>query len=150
METATAPIVLPEEDTAENRLKKTLFIVEATSFEQETLWKKWAQESPDAKNDIRNRLAHTRLEWEQVNPGWLVTVGRLDNRPCVISTSWARIGRKLIMFYEQCSQVTDNLQTEAWLDDHFKGTWDEGTRRARCDANNFHLCAQAIKEANHQ
>ena len=58
------------EDTAENRLKDTLFIVEATTFEQFSLWQEYAKE---------NRLNPTdknTLEWKQVNPGWLVQVGK--------------------------------------------------------------------------
>jgi hypothetical protein len=119
-------------NTAESRLKETMFIVEATSFERHMLWE----------------TNHTKVKWEQIYDGWLVTVGKLDDRPCCIDTSWARINGQLVMFYEQCSQVTDCLQTDAWLDDHFNGTWDNGHRRARTDAQNFHLCLNAIRDAN--
>jgi hypothetical protein len=122
------------EDTAENRLKNTLFIVEATSYEQHDLWDKWA--------DKQNK------NWEQVNPGWLVQVGKLGKRPCCINTSWVKINGQLVMFYYQCSQVTDSLQAEKWLNKHFKGKWDNGTRTAHTDAMNFHHCIDAIDEAN--
>ena len=120
------------QDTAESRLSETMFIVEATSFEQHCLWEKH----------------HKELDWEQINSGWLVTVGELDGRPCCISTSWARIESQLVMFYNQCSQVTDTLQTYAWLHKYFKGTWSNGRRVASTDAQNFHLCLSAIREKN--
>lgn len=120
------------QETAESRLAETMFIVEATSFEQHMLWE----------------MNHKKLKWEQVSQGWLVTVGKLDDRPCCITTSWARIDGQLVMFYEQCSQVTDCLQTYEWIHKHFNGTWDNGRRVASTDANNFHLCLDAVREKN--
>ena len=120
------------QETAESRLAETLFIVEATSFEQHMLWEK-----------------HSKThKWEQINNGWLVTVGKLDDRPCCITTSWARINGQLVMFYYQCSEVTDSVQMDNWLEKHFKGTWCGGHRRANTDAGNFHLCLNAIKDKN--
>lgn len=52
------------------------------------------------------------------------------------------------MFYDQCSQVTDSLQTEKWLEKHFKGMWDNGLRRAYTDAMNFSHALAGINEAN--
>jgi len=127
------------EDTAENRLKDALFIVEATNQEQYWLWNENAKES---RNSIRNPA----LKWEQVNPGWGIHVGELDNRPIMISVQWARIEGFLVMFWYQCSQVTDSVQAEKWLHENFKGTYDNGTRRAWCDAANFHHCVGAIRE----
>lgn len=131
---------LPVEDNAENRLKHTLFIVEANSNEQFMLWKDYAIGSDSPR--------HKPQKWEQVNPGWLVTVGELAGRPCCISVTWNRIEGHLVMFWYDCSQATDSVQTDAWLKAHFSGKWDKGTRWASCDAQNFHLCQRAISEAN--
>ncbi len=119
-------------DSAESRLAETLFIVEATDFEQHCLWEKH----------------HQHINWKQINSGWIVIVGRLEERPCCIATSWAKIEDQLIMFYDQCSQVTDCEQTDKWLEEHFKGTWDNGRRYAKTNAKNFHLCLSAIREKN--
>lgn len=119
-----------DNETAEERLTKTFFIVEATRFERLALWQ-----------------ARAYFLWEEVNPGWLITVGKLDHRPCCISTSWALLGGFLVMFWYNCSQVTDQVQTDAWLQAHFKGTYDNGTRRAECDAMNFGHCLNAVKDA---
>lgn len=118
--------------TAESRLADTFFIVEATSFEQHMLWEKH----------------HKNMNWQQIHSGWLVTVGKLDGRPCCVDMTWAKIDDQLVMFYDQCSQVTDVLQTNAWIYKHFNGTWDNGTRTASTDAGNFHLCLNAIREKN--
>lgn len=125
--------------TPEDRLKETFFIVEATSFEQHSLWSNYAKESD-------HRLYnHKGLKWEQMD-GWMVTVGTLDDRPVCMSLSWVRIEGELVMFWYMCSQVTDSLMAEAWIDKYFTGRWDGGTRSAGTDAQNFHHCIHAIRD----
>lgn len=121
-------------ETAESRLSKTLFVVEATSFEQHVIWEK----------NQEGRFS-SFLKWEQVMDGWGVHVGDLEGRPCMISVSWARIEGHLVMFWYPMSQVSDSAKSEAWISKYFSQTWDNG-RRSWCDAQNFHLCMQAIKE----
>lgn len=128
------------DETAESRLAKTLFVVEATSFETQCLW------AENAKDSSCRRF--TPRQWEQVNPGWLVTVGELDSRPICVSMSWSRIDGHLVMFWEATSQVVDTVQIEKWLSQHFAGKWDNGTRQATTNAMNFHHCLNAIDDAN--
>lgn len=128
-----------ENNTAENRLKRTFFIVEANSFEVMSLWRDHAKQS-----DRANKFS--KQDWEQMPDGWPVTVGKLGKRPCCIDVRWFKIDGYLVMFYDQCSQVSDSIQTEKWLSKHFKGTYDSGTRRAWTDAMNFGHCLHAIKE----
>jgi hypothetical protein len=128
------------DETAESRLAKTLFVVEATSFEMQCLW---AETSPESNY---RRFAPRR--WEQVHPGWLVTVGELDSRPICVSMCWNRIDGQLVMFWEATSQVVDTIQIEKWLSQHFNGKWDNGTREATANAANFHHCLNAIDDAN--
>ena len=124
-------------DTAESRLNKTLFVVEATSAEEYFIWQEWANNSlyPVVKPE-------QRVNWEQLN-GWIITIGELDNRPVVMSVTFNRINGYLVMFWYMCSQVTDSVMAEKWLDENFDG----GTRRARTDALNFSHCIHAIREA---
>lgn len=126
-----------EGDTAEARLKVTLFCVEATHFEQHMLWSRWSADSLE-------KFKLLFVKWEQLG-GWAVTVGQLDNRPVVVSMDWARIDGHLVMFWCACSQVTDAKQADDWFTRNFTGTWGGG-RRAMCDASNFHHAEQAIKE----
>lgn len=136
-------------DTAESRLAQTLFIVEADSYAYHSLWADHAEHSLWTSFDVReNRRSHKARTWEQINPGWLIEVGKLGRMPCCISVSWARIDGHLVMFWYECSQVTDSRKAEAWLAERFKGTYDGGHRRASCDASNFVHCLSAIDEAN--
>ena len=129
-------------DTAESRLKKTFFIVEATSFEVSCLWRDYCNRS--------DRPRYGEMTWKQVNPGWMIHICDINNRPCNISTSWYEIDGKLVMFWYATSQLVDYLEIEKWLEEKFAGTYGKDTRRAATDANNFHLCIQAIIESNEQ
>lgn len=128
------------DDTAESRLKETLFVVEATSFEQHCLWQQFAENSPYRISQ------YGRLRWEQMD-GWLITIGHIEDHPVCMTVSWAKINGHLVMFWDQCSRVTDSVMAEAWINEHFKGKWDNGNRLAQTDANNFHHCVHAIREA---
>lgn len=122
-------------NTAESRLAKTFFIVEATSFEQQTIWEK-----------NRNGRFSSILEWESINDGWLIEVGEINKKPCCVSVGWAKIEGYLVMFYYPTSRMVDWQMIEKWLDKNFQGKWDSGTRKAQTDAQNFHHCVSAINE----
>jgi hypothetical protein len=125
-------------DSAESLLLKTFFIVEATSFEQLCLWQQHSNESVYSVFD--------QVTWKQIW-GWQVTVGELDNRPIAMTLSFVEINRKLVCFYDPCSQLVDNKLIETWFDQRFFGKWDSGTRSAKTDAMNFHHCINAIKDS---
>lgn len=136
------------EDTAENRLKHTVYLVEADSFAQHALWCQHSSESLWPPYDTRKgEPIYDTQRWEQEGRGWLVTVGELAKMPVCISVNWYRIDGRWVCFWYACSQVTDSRKAEKWLEEHFQGVTQDG-RPARCDANNFHHCLQAIKEAN--
>ena len=131
-------------DTAENRLKRTVFIVEANSFECLCLWRDHAKQNRDPRPDM------TQQDWEQINSGWMVTVGKVGKRPVCIDVRWYKIDGCLVMFYDACSQVVDHRQVEAWLRKNFTNKYDNDTRWAQCDAMNFGHCLSAIREHNEQ
>lgn len=120
----------PPEDP---RFKETFFLVEASSFEKQSLWERW--------NDL--------LVWEDQNRGCIGQVGILDDRSVVISVFWANIEGKLVAFWEPTSQVVDYKMIEEWFAQNcVPPKVDRGTRNARCNAMNFHSCIHAIREAN--
>mgnify|MGYP001575511176 CR=1 FL=1 len=134
------------QETAESRLAKTLFIVEANSFEQHALWADHAKDTCFPRIDPRTcKLAHEHVKWEQLNPGGMVTVGTLAKMPVCLSISFARIEGHIVCFWYQCSQVTDGRKAEAWLKSTFAGLYKA---RATCDAFNFHQCLRAIEDLN--
>jgi hypothetical protein len=129
-------------ETAEQRLARSLFLVEANTFEQNVFWQQHAH------NSWLRPAGYEVLRWEQISDGRMVTIGKLDKRPLTIEFYWVKIEGQLICFYNECSQVRDSVRTEKWLKKHFKGTYDNGHRRAVTDSNNFGQCISAIKEAN--
>jgi hypothetical protein len=117
----------------DKRFAETFFVVEATSFEKFCIWKEW----------------HEQVIWEDEMRGCIGQIGTLARRPVTLSVFWARIEGRLVAFYESPSQVTDSIMVEKWLGLNCAPLkWDNGTRNARCDAQNFHLCIAAIREAN--
>jgi hypothetical protein len=126
-------------DTAESRLANTRFAVEASGMEMQSIWSLHASDSPE-------RIDPTPLDWRQVSPGWIVTVGQLDGRPVCISLDFAELNGALVCFWHPTSQVVDHVQIETWLSKHFDKTWGGG-RRSRCNAMNFHLCLYALAES---
>lgn len=134
--------------SVEQLLDKATFIVEASSFEQLMLWQQHARGSIFSVVDKNHNLAFEQLSWEQSGGGSLVTVGYHCRQPVCISLSWCRIDGQIIMFWEPTSRVVNHEMIEKWLKEHFTRKYDQGTRWASCDANNFGHCLSAIKEAN--
>lgn len=128
------------DDTAENRLKETLFVVEATSFEEQALWCTHA-----AINSSERKIYGKAVSWKQMH-GWLVTVGEFHKHPVCVSMHWNLIDGYPVMFYYATSRIVDHTMIDEWIDAHFSGTWDNGHRRAKTDAMNFHHCIHAIRE----
>lgn len=124
------------------RLKRSVFLVEANSFEQLTLWQQHAIGSPHQKH-----FNFTPLRWEQMD-GYAVNVGKIGKRELWVTLTWNRLNGCLVCFYDESSQLRDLVQTKAWFDKYFKTRSFIGSRAAQCDAMNFGHCISAIKEHN--
>jgi hypothetical protein len=99
------------------------FLVEANSFERLSLW---------------NERGHYSVPWGYLGVGYSFEIGSLDNRP-VIVVIWPMIlNSKRIAFWDCCSQVMDRAMIDRWFDKQFPDA-------PRCDAMNFHLCADAVR-----
>lgn len=145
-----------ENDTAETRLKYTVFVVECgSSNDQHELWARYSGKGM-IDYTYRNYGAKTGehvyqkywVDWEQISDGWIVTVGKDNKRPVCISVHWARINGRLVMFYYPISQIVNHPMIEKWIEKHFDKKYDKETRRAFCDASDFSSCLLAIKELN--
>lgn len=107
------------------RLELTEFCVEATGFEQLTLWKAHALGSPYRSPDgaIGTRLKSTMTEgegsprytWEQESPGTGQLVGTFHRHHVTISIAWVRLDGRRVMFWEGASQVTHSGMLEDWI-----------------------------------
>jgi hypothetical protein len=133
------PYYRPHE-TAESRLLATVFLVEASSYEQQMLWERHAKQS-------RDKINPDDINWQQISPGWSVHVGKLDGRPVCISMNWVELNGAPVCFWYAQSQVVDHAMIDTWLDAHCKAVREGGARRGRCDVWNFHHCLQAVEEA---
>lgn len=80
-------------------IEKVKYAVETTSYESLALWKEW----------------HERVNWEQLNPGKICTVGHINDRPINVELSWNKINGHKILFYHGCSMLVDHDMVEKWL-----------------------------------
>ncbi len=116
----------------DKKFAETFFLVEATSFERHCLWMQY----------------HRKVSWQN-EMGCMGQIGVLGNRPVVLSVFWARIDGKLVGFWEMTSQVADFEMAKKWLSKNCTPPkWDNGRRVPQSNAENFHNCIDAIKEAN--
>lgn len=116
----------------EQKLKSVVFFIEATSFEQFSLWKEYHKES----------------QWESNLLGFSMVIGFLDKakkKPVNVSFTFVKIFDKLICFYDVVSRYSDSTMVEEWLWKNFPVKWDGGIRLAYTDANNFHLAFNRCK-----
>jgi len=93
--------------TTEEKLKETYLVVEATSFEQFSLWKEYSK--------THNGDSPKYAKWEEESFGVLITLGELAKMPVCMSLSWAIIDGKRVMFVSQVSKVHDWRMVEEFL-----------------------------------
>ncbi len=127
----------------DSRFADTVFVVEATSFEKHTLWSMHSHQGSTESIYV----PYKRYKWKQDSFGRTVEVGKIDGHPIRITFFWFTINGHRVAFYERCSWYIDLYQVEAWLKKNCNPTWD-GSRRAHCDAMNFHSCLNAIDDLN--
>lgn len=119
----------------DERLKKVKFFVEANSFERHQLWRDF----------------HEKIDWKQDLSGVSILIGQIKParkpaRPIYVDFSFATLNGKLICFYNGCSALVDHTMIEEWLEKEYPVKYDSGSRRAMCDAMNFHHCFHFCKE----
>jgi len=110
----------------EEKIAKTEHLVEADSFASTCLWERWAVDA-----DRSGTPSERRLSWKEHSRGIGLEVGRLDDRPVMVTLFWNTIGGALVCFYHSDSQVVDRRMVEGFLRERFP---DVPIR----DALNFH------------
>jgi hypothetical protein len=112
-----------------SKFKEVVFLVEADSFADLSLWCRHFHDA-DAPRRVKS--------WENDNPGYCTVVGTCDRRPVNLSMSYNMINGHRVLFYHAVSQVVDHELVDKFLKINFP---DVG----RCDAMNFHQCIQHIE-----
>jgi hypothetical protein len=110
-----------------------VFVVEADDFAQQALWERW----------------HKKLSWQPSTRGEMIQIGLLSDRPVVITLFIHTLQGHKVLFYSATSQVVDHKMVEEWFDEHCCPKWDNGTRTARTDANNFHHVINHLDSLTH-
>jgi len=121
--------------TPDEKMKRVIFFIEANSFERQMLW----QEN------------HENVLWEQDNEGFGKIIGHINKqktKPVNVCFSFSMINGQHICFYEAISRFVDHTMVEEYIEKNWPIKWDNDTRRAMTDANNFHLALSAISDAN--
>lgn len=106
-------------------IKDCVYAVESNSFEDLTLWKKY----------------HKEVKWEQINAGFVPTIGMLGDRPVCVSIHVSIIDGHRVLFYNACSQVVDHVMVGDWVKARIKNT-------KFTDAGNFHNVINHINDLN--
>jgi len=146
--------------------KDVVFFVEATSAEKFNLWQEWSEESrtnieplsddfinslPESckqkikdLNDQVKDFKHTRVNWEEVSAGFMLTIGKVYKKPVSVCFNFAFINGHKICFYECTSQMADHKMIEDWLISKFQLTHDKYSRWNHTNATNFHNCVNSL------
>lgn len=120
-------------------LQGTFFAVEASHHEKQQLWEEWSVEA----DDLVPRSKRPFIYWEQLTSGFTETLGRIGDRPIVLSGFFARLRAKptdpgkLVLFWELCSQLADYAMAERWLSETLP-------KVPTTNAQNFCICAHAV------
>lgn len=124
----------------DEKLKRTSFFVEATSFERHMLWKK----------NFNDNKSEDKLHWIQDKSGFMRQVGDmggiLKNKPVMVNFSFYIIGNTYVCFYYACSNFVDHSMVEDYIKTNFPVMYDSDTRSAMTDASNFHNCMGFCKD----
>lgn len=123
------------------KLKATQFVVEATSCEHQLLWEQFSK-------DTIHKTPQSVHRWENVNPGYVIEVGRFFGFSVNIGCRWDVIDGVWVMFYEDISRVVDHDLIKKWLNENCCPRWCNGSRLARTNAMNFHHVLDYIRNVD--
>jgi len=133
--------ITPEEAEREKRHEE---MKRASAQESLRLREEWRQsaifcvEATDAEHQFLWERHHCMVQWEQLNPGEIATIGHFKKKPVCVEIRWARLDGQIVMFYYPCSSVVEWSWVRNWLADEYKG-------RSSCNAMNFHHCLDEIR-----
>jgi len=120
---------LPTED----KLKESVFFIEANSYEQLAIW----------------REIHEKHDFEQDPCGSSLIIGYINNddgMPVVVSVSFYYLYGYRICFYYATSRFVDNTMVNNFFESKYPVRYDNNSRRAMTDAMNFSHVFDMIDE----
>lgn len=108
--------------TLEECLAGADIIVEATNFEKHQLWKDILTHNCQLVN------MPDAISWKQHTGGWLPTVGYVYKKAVCISTMFATINNKFVLFWHPTSRMVDHAK----IDEYFKKHCREDVKHVEC------------------
>lgn len=81
------------------RIAKAIYIVEATSFEEMTLWEERREE----------------FDWQEDRAGYFANLGDWHKKPVCLSIKFARLMGLEIIFWEDTSMVVNHQMIDDWF-----------------------------------
>jgi hypothetical protein len=110
-----------------------LYLIEANSYETHKLWEDYSDQG--RRDPPTKKVA----KWSSGIGGPAITVGKLDQRPVVLSMMVREIEGIPVCFIDACSQVVDHIMIDLFLDIVMPGV-------QRTNASNFHHFLNRIDE----
>jgi len=117
--------LLPFSEEDKEKFKDIVFAVEATHFEQLSLW-------------VENELSKRIKSWEQIYIGYTIVIGYVDDMPVAVCLTYAKLNGHKVVFYEAVSQIVDHDMVRKWIDHHNPNSSNHS------DAMNFGHCYRHI------
>lgn len=124
------------------KLKSCVFFIEATHFEQFTLWKQ--------NND---NTWNNKIDWEQDQSGFGKCIGFIKgdkDLSIYVQFFFAKLNGHRVCFYEATSRYVDHTLVKEHITKNFPVKYDNGTRSAMTDAQNFHHAVNFCRDYNEQ
>jgi len=112
-------------ESNEDKLKSTVFFIEADSFSKHVLWKD----------------NHKNCDWKEDTSGFHTKIGHIgkgNKRPVTVMFFFAKIYDQRICFYNATSRFVDHDMVEEYIKENWPVRYNNGSW-AMCDAENFHL-----------
>jgi len=94
---------------ADTRLKNLYFLVEATDFEQQCLWRLYSKGAGEFAYP-----SYIKVDWSG-GDGYLPTAGHLNNSPVCFSLRLIKLNGKYVAFWNATGQVVDHELIKSWL-----------------------------------
>lgn len=91
------------------------------------------------RNETQHAWQRYKDHWKEELTGFLLTIGRLYDRPICISVSAFTLHGQQVFAYDPCSQLVDHDMIDEWLKHHFPTLMPEKGYHYRADGGNFHL-----------
>lgn len=130
------------------RLRRVKFFVEANSFEVQTLWKDWSLQYQREFTDLTDE--ENKVDWIEEMSGFWLTIDTVTIKkqkyPVNLAFTFATINDNYVCFYEGISAIVNHIVIDKFLRKNFPVKYDNDTRNAFTDANNFHHCAHFCLE----